>query len=133
MSSRSNRVVIDTNIFVAAGFKRNGHAARIIAEVRRGGLRMPWCQATRGEIHHTLERIPPLDWEPFADCFLPSEEWPDPADLAPFAAIPDPADRVFAALAAASQAILISNDSHLLDHQAGLSIEVCTPREFLQA
>ncbi len=132
MSNRSDCVVVDTNLFVAAGFKHHGHAARIITDVRRGNLRMPWCQATRAEIRHTLERIPPLDWQPFADCFFSAEEWPDPTDLAPFAAIPDRADRVFAALAAASQAILISNDSHLLDHQAGLSIEVYTPREFLR-
>jgi predicted nucleic acid-binding protein len=131
LSNRNDCVVIDTNIFVAAGFKPSSHAARIIADIRRGCLRMPWCRATHAEIRHTLERIPPLDWQPFADCFLPAEEQPDPADLTPFAAIPDPADRVFAALAAASRAILVSNDSHLLDHQAGLSIEVCTPRDFL--
>ena len=43
-------VVLDTNVFVAAGFNRGSHSAWLVEAVRDGRLRMVWDNATRAEI-----------------------------------------------------------------------------------
>jgi hypothetical protein len=59
------KVILDTNILVAAGFKRGSAAARIVDAVRRGDCLMVWNDATRRENEAVLRRIPPLDWPEF--------------------------------------------------------------------
>lgn len=117
---------------MAAGFNSGSHAAQIVAAVRRGDLMMVWNRATREEILLILNRIPPLDAAAAADLFRPAGEHAADRDLQPYSFIPDRADRVFAALAEAAGATLVSNDSHLLDHRHKLAVPVLTPREFWQ-
>ena len=124
------RVVLDTNLFVAAGFNPRSHSARIVAAVAAGELAMVWSAATRGETLHVLGRIPPLASHDLAPLFRPERELPD-ADTSPYGFIPDPADRAFAALAVAAGAVLITSDAHLLDHRAALATPVLTPGAFL--
>jgi len=92
---------------------------------------MVWNDATRRENEAVLRRIPPLDWEEFSVLFDPGGEFK--GDTAPnlFNRIEDPEDRKFAALAAATGAIVISSDSHLLSCREELPITVLTAREFL--
>ncbi|NTV99778.1 MAG: PIN domain-containing protein [Oscillochloris sp.] len=126
-------VVLDTNVFVAAGFNRASHAARIIAAVRQGALVRIWNAATRDEIQSTLTRIPQRSWAEVADLFRPEGDFSGPSDPDHFTSVPDPADRVFAALAEATGATLVTNDAHLLAHQEQLSVPVLTPRAFWAA
>src|SRR6266536_2887956 len=42
-------VVLDMNVFVAAGFNPGSHSARIVEAVRNGRLRMVWDNATQAE------------------------------------------------------------------------------------
>ncbi len=98
----SSRIILDTNLFVAAGFNPGSHSAAVIERVRAGELTLVWNQATQAETRHILERIPPLHWERFAALFQPAGRFDSPND------------RKFAPLAAASGARLISNDEHLL-------------------
>jgi hypothetical protein len=93
---------------------------------------MPWSAATRDEVAHILARIPQRSWEKAADLFRPDDEVGGPLDLAPFAAIPDPADRPFAAVAAATGAVLISSDAHLLVYAPALGLGVQTAAAFWQ-
>lgn len=65
----NSTVVLDTNVFVAAGFYAQSHSARLIERVRRGQLRMVWTESTRAETRYVLEKIPPLDWDALADLF----------------------------------------------------------------
>lgn len=123
------RVVLDTNVFVAAGFKPDGHAAALLAAVRDGGLTLAWDESTRRETRRILERIPRLSWTAAADLFRPEAEWPPAPEREAWTTIPDPDDRKFAALAHAAQALLVSNDSDLLDVRDGLAVTVLTPRE----
>lgn len=123
-------VVLDTNIFVAAGFNPRSHSARVVAAVRAGDLGMAWSAATRDEVAHVLGRIPRRSWEEAAGLFRPADEVRGPLDLARFVAVPDPADRPFAALAAAADATLLSNDEHLLGHAPALGVRVQTPGDF---
>lgn len=125
--------MLDTNVFVAAGFNPGSHSARLVAAVRAGALRMAWCAATAGETRAVLDRIPRLAWAAVAALFQPAEERADPLTTAHLAIIPDPADRIFAALAEAAGATLVSSDAHLLRCRAELPVRVLTPREYWAA
>ena len=122
------RIVVDTNVFVAAGFNPRSAAARILSAVREGGLQLIWNQPTRRETELILRQIPRLDWESVADLFRPATEFLGPVDPESFVFVPDPQDRKFAALSVASQTPLVTNDHHLLSH---ISIDALTPRAFL--
>ena len=125
------RLVLDTNVFVAAGFEPNSASARLLQALRQGRCRMIWHRTTRRETERVLRRVPPLDWQRFAPLFRPEWEHPAELDLTPLGAIEDPDDRTFAALAAATQSVLISNDDHLLARRDQLPIGVLKPSEFL--
>src|SRR5215470_700504 len=125
------RIVIDTNVFVAAGFNPRSAAARILAGVREGRFQLIWNEPTRRETELILSQIPHLDWERVADLFHPKTEFRGPVDPESFVFVPDPEDRKFAALSVAAQAPLITNDNHLLSHKHSIGVEVLSPHAFL--
>lgn len=127
------RVVLDTNILVAAGFRPQSGSGRILERIRDGRVRLVWDQATRAETRYILEKIPPLDWRTIETLFRAEDEYMGPAAPERFAAIPDPDDRKFAALAYAARAILVTNDRHLLDFATDPPLQVMTPAEFQAA
>src|SRR5947209_16089840 len=126
-------VVIDTNVFVAAGFNPRSASSRILEGVREGRFRLIWNQPTRRETEMILRRIPHLDWHKAADLFRPEDEFTRPVDPAAFTAIADPDDRKFAALAAAANVPLVTSDKLVLAQRGKLGIEIVTPRDFLAA
>jgi predicted nucleic acid-binding protein len=123
-------VILDTNVFVAAGFNSHSHAARILDAVEGGRLQMVWNDATRREITHILRRIPPLANFSVTCLFRLEERYTGPTDPERFTMVPDPDDRKFAALAHAVGAILVSRDEHLLQRREHLGVTVLTPQEF---
>ena len=131
MSRDLPAVVLDTNVFVAAGFKPGSDSARIIDGVRRGELRMIWNDATRRETRSILEKIPPLSWSAVADLFRDEERCTAETDPERFTQISDPDDRKFAALAHASGAILVSRDADLLSNPHRIDVLVLTPSEYM--
>jgi predicted nucleic acid-binding protein len=62
-------VILDTNVFVAAGFNPTSNSARLVDGVRTGNLRMVWNEATREEIERILRMIPRLSWDKIAPLF----------------------------------------------------------------
>ena len=74
-----NGVVIDTNVFVAAGFNTRSTSARIVAAVREGHFLLVWNKPIRREIETILRRIPGLDWARVADLFRPEGEFTGPS------------------------------------------------------
>jgi predicted nucleic acid-binding protein len=114
-------VVLDTNVFVAAGFSPDSASGCIVDAVRQGRLTLVWNTATRRETTRIMSKIPPLSRKSVADLFDAGYEFT--GDVAPetFSAITDPDDRKFAALAAAADVELISQDDHLL------SVAKCWP------
>jgi uncharacterized protein len=128
---RMDGVVIDTNVFVAAGFNARSASARILGAVREGRLRLIWNTPTRHETETILRRIPRLDWETVADLFQPEGEFTGSVDPNAFVGISDRDDRKFAALSAAAKTPLITNDNHLLAQGNIIGIDVLTPRAFL--
>lgn len=123
-------VILDTNVFVAAGFRRSGTSARIIEEVRTGRLRMIWSEQTRRETRHILEKIPPLSWDSVAELFRAEDCFSGTINLASFDWIADRDDRKYAALAAATDAALVTNDDHLLRSRDRARIAILTPGEY---
>jgi uncharacterized protein len=55
------RLVLDTNVFVAAGFEPKSASARLLEALRQGRCRMIWHRTTRRETERVLRRVPPLD------------------------------------------------------------------------
>src|SRR5215469_16758836 len=125
------RIVIDTNVFVAAGFNPRSAAARILAAILEGRFQLIWNEPTRRETELILRQIPHLDWERVADLFRPEMEFLCPVDPESFVFVPYPEDRKFAALGVAAQTPLVTNDNHLLPHQHSIGVDVLTPRAFL--
>jgi predicted nucleic acid-binding protein len=127
-------VVLDTNVLVAGVFNSRRSSACILAAVRRGRLRHAWSDETRSECRRVFSRIPPLSWERVEDLFR--DEWRRDGtfDVGCYSIISDVADRVFAALAATTNAVLITSDDHLLGVRARLArLMVLSPREFMDA
>ena len=124
------RVVLDTNVIVAAGFQPGGASAWLLDAIRKGALRMIWDDATRRETEHIIHKIPPLSRMSIADLYRPEDRYEGMADPAAFAFVPDPDDRKFLALAAASGAVLITLDEHLLGVRSETGVRIVTPREF---
>ena len=90
-----NGVVIDTNVFVAAGFNTRSASARIFAAIREGRFRLIWNKPTRRETETILRRIPRLNWKRVADLFQPEGEFTGPVDPDAFTVIADRDDRKF--------------------------------------
>lgn len=125
------RVVLDTNVFVAAGFRRDSASARLVRAVRGGRLVLVWNDATRREAQRVLERIPPLSWEDFEPLFGPAGRFEGPTRIEDHTDIPDVTDRKFAALAQAAGAVLVSSDGDLLAGRARSRVTIATPGELL--
>src|ERR671930_242292 len=115
MDTGPGEVVLDTNVFVAAGFNPGSHSARLVEAVRNGRLRMVWHDATREEIEHIMRQISRLSWTRIADLFRSEDRFGGSTHPEEFGFVPDPADRKFAALADAVQAPLVTWDLFLLN------------------
>ncbi len=126
----SQTLVLDTNVFVAAGFNPRSSSAQLVNAVREGRARMVWNDATRREIERIMRQIPPLRAHPVTDLFHLEDRFPGATHPEEFAYIPDPDDRKFAALAHAAGAILISNDEHLLRYRDEMDVVVLTPSAY---
>jgi uncharacterized protein len=111
-------LVLDTNVLIAAAFRPSSGSGRLVAAVRRGDFRLIWNEPTRAETERLFRRIPPIDWSDVTGLYRDEDRFDGVVDPAAFGAVPDPEDRKFAALAAATGATLVSLDADLL--QAGL-------------
>ena len=130
MNMGPGEVVLDTNVFVAAGFNPGSHSARLIEAVRDGRLRMVWDDATHAEIEHVMRQIPRLSWARIADLFRTEDRFGGSTHPEAFGFVPDPADRKFAALADAVQAPLVTSDAGLLNAGSQMAVPVLKPSEF---
>jgi uncharacterized protein len=122
-------VVLDTNVFVAAGFNPGSHSARLVEAVRDGRLRMVWDDATREEIEHVMRQIPRLSWTRIADLFRAEDRFEGSTHPDEFGFVPDPSDRKFAALADAADAPLVTSDAGLLKAGGQMAVPVLKPSE----
>jgi hypothetical protein len=82
-------IVIDTNVFVAAGFNPRSASARVLAAVRQGVFQLIWNKPTQRETEMILRRIPRLHWERVAILFQPEGEFTGPVDPAAIVLVRD--------------------------------------------
>lgn len=125
------KVVLDTNVFVAAGFNRRSHSAEILRAVEAGTYTFVWNEPTRAETRKILKKIPPLSWSRFEHLFQSGNEYTGDVHPGHYGQVTDYDDRKFAALASAAGAVLVSNDDDLLSVRDQLDITVLTTGEFL--
>jgi predicted nucleic acid-binding protein len=125
------RAVLDTNVFVAAGFRRRSASATLVQRAREGAICLVWNEPTRAETRSVLERIPRLSFEAVEGLFTEGGHYTGPTRPEAFDFVVDAADRKFAALAAAAGVPVVSSDRHLLDHRDREMFEVRKPREML--
>lgn len=123
-------VILDTNVFVAAGFNPQSASAHIIEKIRSGRLRMIWNEPTQREVEQILSKIPRLSWPRVADLFREEDRYVGETYPARFDYIPDPDDRKFAALSAATGVTLLSRDDDLLSSRDRAQVAILTPREY---
>ena len=123
-------MVLDTNVFVAAGFNPVSHSAWLVDAVHDGRLRMVWDSATRAEIEHVIRQIPRLSWTHIADLFRAEDRFGGSTHPEAFGFVLDPADRKFAALADPAQAPLVTSDAGLLNAGRQMAVPVLKPSEF---
>jgi predicted nucleic acid-binding protein len=125
-------VILDTNVFVGAGFNPSSHSARLLDAVRGGRLRMIWNDATRRETERILRQIPRLSWAHVAPLFLEADRFQGETHPDQFDYVPDPADRKFAALADATDVPLVTSDDDLLQGRDRAKTPILTPSEFVR-
>ena len=127
------KVVLDTNIFVAAGFNPRSGAAGIIRMVEEGKLVLVWNEETWRETKKIVSKIPPLSWGKVAGLFKRENKFLDRTYPSDFDFVEDRDDRKFAALAKKTGAVLVSNDEHLLVWRGRLAgVEVVTSGELMR-
>jgi predicted nucleic acid-binding protein len=129
-ADQTRRVVLDTNVFVGAGFNPRSHSALLIEAVRDGRLRLVWDDATRQEIEHVLRRIPRLSWGAVAELFREEDRFDGATHPDQFDYVLDPADRKFAALAASASVPLVTSDRGLLNARGQAPSPILNPSEF---
>lgn len=121
------RVVLDTSVLVAAGFRPGSASGRLVESARLGEVLALWSEATRAEGLAVLGRIPPLrDLDP-APLFAEAGRVDGPLAPDRYAAVPGEADRLFAALAGATGAVLVSLDGPLLDGARAHGVDARRP------
>ena len=126
----ADRLILDTNIFVAAGFNPHSASAAILQAIREGEVDLVWDTATRRESEKIVTQIPRLAWDSFAGLFRPENRYSGETNPERFSVVEDPDDRKFAALAQATGASLVTNDDHLLSVREQLEISILTPAEY---
>jgi uncharacterized protein len=126
--------VLDTNIIVSAGIKREGAPATLVMDwVLEGQVQIVTCPSVVDEYREVVRRakflryrFPPLWLE-----FLVAESLhlPDPAQWAH--PLPDPKDSPFLALASAAGAWLVTGNLRHFPKAARSGVSVLSPAEYL--
>ena len=126
------RVVIDTNVFVAAAYNERSASRRILDAVACGELTLVVSPAVEREYRRILPRA--IRSPAARDGLLrqiDTAQRGEPAENTPGTADRDDDKFVAAALAGAADAI-ISNDVHLLAVKDDVEVPVLRPGEFWQ-
>lgn len=127
----SDAVILDTNVFVGAGFRDSSASSEIVGRLEDGELYLVWNAATRRETERILRRIPPLGWDRVAHLFRDEHRYERPIDTSGYGHVAGTMDREFLALAEATGTPLVSSDSDLLGVRGTASVPVLSPSEYL--
>lgn len=125
------KIILDTNLLVAAMFNPRSAAARIVALVLEGKVDLLWHARLRDEaclITGRIQRAVPRVSIDLDRLFLDEHCVREMPDLRGISADPD--DDKFIACAVAGQAeLIVSNDRDLLDLDSYQNIPIVTPSQ----
>ncbi len=126
-------IVLDTNTFIAAGWRVNAHARRVFAGVARRRFRLAVTTAMLEEYRGVSGR-PQFAGKNYAGLLSWVEKYALVVDPAPLGkrVCRDPNDDMFIACALAADAkCVVSSDQDLLDLAKLFGVEILTPAEFI--
>ena len=115
------RAVVDTNVLVAALLSSSGAPAQLLRAWRVGAFELIVSPNLIDELERALQypklrvRIPLADGLAFIDLLRRRADLRDDPAGPPPVKSTDPKDNYLLTLAAASQAVIVSGDRHLLD------------------
>jgi putative PIN family toxin of toxin-antitoxin system len=127
------RVVLDTNVLVAAAYDRGSASRRLVDACLRGELAAVVSPALVAEYRHILPRAVRVHgYDEELSQLIENGLVVEPADV-PRVVPEDPDDDKLAALAVAAGAVaLVTNDEHLLRLDPLAGVRVVRPPEFLR-
>ena len=126
-------IVVDTNTFIAAGWRVNAHARRVFAAVARRRFRMAVSSAILDE-YRGVSRRPRFAGKNYAGLLSWIEKYALLVEPAPLgkARCRDPKDDIFLACALSADAkFIVSSDQDLLKFGKPFGIDVVQPAQFI--
>lgn len=129
----SKKVVLDTNLLIAAFFNKQSASYKILEKVREGEIEAFWTQSIWEEGKKILENVgaDKLFYNKLEEVFKPQNEIEDFPKVQ--VVEDDPSDNKFLGCALKAGAkYIISNDRHLLKIKDYQGIEILPPTGFTQ-
>ena len=126
-------IVIDTNTFIASGWRVNAHARRVFASVARRRFRLAVSTAILDEYRGVSQR-PRFAGKNYAGLLSWIEKYALVVEPAPLGKrrSRDPKDDIFLACALSARAkFIVSNDQDLLELGKPFGIEIVRPAQFI--
>ena len=126
-------IVIDTNTFIASGWRVNAHARRVFANVARRRFRLAVSTAILEEYRGVSQR-PRFAGKNYAGLLSWIEKYALVVEPAPLGKrrSRDPKDDIFLACALSARAkFIVSNDQDLLALGKPFGIEILRPAQFI--
>ena len=126
-------IVIDTNTFIASGWRVNAHARRVFASVARRHFRLAVSTAILDEYRGVSQR-PRFAGKNYAGLLSWIEKYALVVEPAPLGKrrSRDPKDDIFLACALSARAkFIVSNDQDLLELGKPFGIEIIRPAQFI--
>ncbi len=127
------RVVIDTNLIIAARYKSRSDSSRIIDMCIEQKLLAVYSGRTKDENLFILQKVrPPAEYLSKIISFYAKAIYVPKPDIRVDVCSDKSDNRYFEAAIAGSAQYIISNDHHLLEHDGYYGIKVKRPGEFLR-
>ena len=126
-------IVVDTNTFIAAGWRINAHARRVFAAVARRRFRLAVSSAILDEYRGVSQR-PRFSGKNYSGLLLWIEKHALVVEPAPLGKgrSRDPKDDIFLACALSARArFIVSSDQDLLTLGKPFGIEIVQPAQFI--
>jgi uncharacterized protein len=126
-------IVVDTNTFIAAGWRVNAHARRVFAAVARRRFRLAVSSAILQEYRGVSQR-PRFAGKNYSGLLSWIEKYALVVEPVPFgkARSRDPKDDIFLACALSANAkLIVSSDQDLLTLRKPFGIEIVQPSQFI--
>ena len=126
-------IVVDTNTFIASGWRINAHARRVFAGIARRRFRLAVSTAILDEYRGVSQR-PRFEGKNYAGLLSWIERYALVVEPAPLGKgrSRDPKDDIFLACELAARAkFIVSNDQDLLELGKPFGIEIIRPAQFI--